>query len=308
MEKATDNLSTSLHQLMQLIPGEFFCYDVDYNQEFMFINDSMPGMFGYTMEEFRAKFNNRFPDMVYIKDRERVLSEIDSQTQNGDIDYCEYRVEMADGSLKWVYDRGRLVVDENGKRWFYVVIMDADELKAAEQRRHDHDAQLLNEFCNRTEWGMMTGILNYSDAATGIEKCIKKYHGGTLLFLDIDNFKNVNATKGHHSGDQLLAEIALSTRERVHPEETLARIDGDKFIIFMPGNYNVKTAEKRADEIIEDIREIMSHDIENGGCSIGISISNRADITFDEMFLQAKELLKQAKATGKNKSCMTILN
>lgn len=295
----TQELTKQLKQLMQLIPGGVFCYDVDYNQEFMFISDSTPKMFGYTMEQFLTKFNNRFPDMVYEEDRDRILKEIDSQIHNGDIDYCEYRIEMADGTLKWVYDRGRVIVDETGKRWFYVVIMDADELKAAENRRREHDAQLLDELRIRSGRDIMTGLLNHHAAVAYIEKAIKKYNGGVLFYLDLDNFKRVNNTKGYLFGDQLLKETANCLGSLVKPEEILARFGGDEFIIFIPGSYNSSRAQKRAEQIIENIQEVVSYDIKDGGCSIGIIISTNGKITFNEMFQQAANVMHQVKTTKK---------
>lgn len=303
----TQKLMTQMTQLMQVIPGGVFIYDVDYNQEFAFISDSTPKMFGYTMEQFQMKFNNRFPDMVYAEDRERVLQEISSQIQSGDIDYCEYRIEMADGSLKWVYDRGRICEDESGKRWFCVVIMDADELKAAEDRRREHDAQLLDELRMRSGRDVMTGLLNHHAAVAYIEKALKKYHGGVLFYLDIDNFKKVNNTKGYIFGDQLLKEVANCLGGLIKPEEILARFGGDEFIIFIPGSYSSSRARKRAEEIIEDVQEVVSYDIKDGGCSVGIVISTNGKITFNEMFQQAAGLLHQVKTTCKGQYNIKVI-
>ena len=286
---------------MQLIPGGVFCYDVDEDQEFLFISDSTPQMFGYTMEEFRTRFHNCFPEMVYAEDRQRVLQEITEQIQQGNHDYCMYRVEMADGSLKWIYDRGRVITDENGKRWFYVVIVEADELKAAEERRIEHEKQLVTELRGRADHDAMTGLLNRYAAAACIEKAIQKYSGGTLFLLDLDNFKLINDKKGYRCGNQLMNDIVVTMHRLVHPEEILARFGGDKFLIFIPGKYNGKKAEQRAEEMIEAIRETMDSDIEDAGCSIGITISGNKEISFDEMMTVAEQALYQAKSTGKGK-------
>lgn len=303
----THEIMNQINQLMQLIPGGIFCYDVDYNQEFTFISDSTPAMFGYTMEQFQRKFQNRFPELVYEEDRERVLREITTQIQNGDNDYCEYRIEMADGTLKWVYDRGRVVVDETGKRLFYVVILDADELKAAESRRRTEDELLLDELRMRSGRDIMTGLLNHHAAVAYIEKAIRKYHGGALFYLDIDNFKKVNNTKGYLCGDQLLKEVANCLGGLVKPTEILARFGGDEFIIFIPGNYSDNRAAKRADDILENVRDVISYDIQNGSCSIGIAISAKTDTTFQELFRQASFALHQAKQNGKGRYSIKIM-
>ena len=62
--------------------------------------------------------------MVYEEDRQRVLKEIDDQIANGEYDTCEYRIECKDGRLLWVHDEGHIVGEENGRKVFYVVIVE----------------------------------------------------------------------------------------------------------------------------------------------------------------------------------------
>lgn len=111
------------------MPCGVFQYEADGDRKFTYISNSMLAMLGYSRQAFREKFDDCFINMVYEGDRERVSEEIKNQIQSSNYDSCEYRIEMADGSLKWVYDRGRMTVDANGKRWFYVAIMDYDYLK-----------------------------------------------------------------------------------------------------------------------------------------------------------------------------------
>lgn len=120
-------LMTDGNDTIKNIPGGIFKYEADGDQRFFYISSSMLWLLGYdSQNEFMKKFNGRFPDMIYEEDRDRVLREIDSQiTKDNCIDYCEYRVERADGSLMWVQDYGHLVEDEHGKKWFYVIISEA---------------------------------------------------------------------------------------------------------------------------------------------------------------------------------------
>lgn len=289
------DLTDVMQKFSQLMPGGAFCYDADDNQEFLFISSSMPGMFGYTMGEFRARFKNRFPEMVYIEDRERILQEIKDQTKNGTNDYCMYRVEMADGTLKWIFDRGRLITDKNGKRWFYVVIVDADEIKVAEHKRIEYEKQLLNELRGQAEYDIMTGLLNRYTAVTRIEKAIQKCLGGTLILLNIDNLRAISDAKGERYGNQLLKDIAFSIRQLVHPEEILAYFGENKFIIFLPGSCNTKNAERRAADIVEAVHDVIGFENEHGKCSIGFTISDNGETSFDEMLFQADIALNRKK-------------
>lgn len=125
LSAVTKDLNTHLEHM----PGGLFKYEVDGEQTFSYVSNTLLELLGYTLEEFKVKFNNKFPDFVYKEDRARVLGEIDEEIAVGNYTYCEYRVETADGRLKWFYDVGRLFTDANGKKWFYVIITDMDERK-----------------------------------------------------------------------------------------------------------------------------------------------------------------------------------
>src|SRR5574344_1714665 len=123
-EKYSADYVRAMEVLLQSAPGGIFSYAEGFDDQFSFISENMLSFLGYTAEEFDAKFHNRFSLMVYQDDRERVLKEIDDQIRIRPFDTCEYRIEKKDGSLVWVHDEGHLVSDENGKKWFYVVIVD----------------------------------------------------------------------------------------------------------------------------------------------------------------------------------------
>lgn len=111
------------------MPGGIIQYNADDAHEFLYVSNSLLGLLGYSGDAFRTKFKNSFSQLVYSEDRAEVESELKKQLQLGNETACEYRIELADGSLKWFCDRGRLVNDPNGKRWFYVVLTDTDYLK-----------------------------------------------------------------------------------------------------------------------------------------------------------------------------------
>src|SRR5574344_1751020 len=146
----------AMEVLLQSAPGGIFSYEAGPDDSFSFISDNMLSFLGYTKEEFVRKFSNHFSQMVYEKDRARVLQEIDSQIRGAPFDNCEYRIEKKDGSLVYVHDEGHLVVDERGKKWFYVVIVDITQnvLRQEEERQKFHQA--------------MQGMLQANPEAMGI--------------------------------------------------------------------------------------------------------------------------------------------
>jgi len=122
-EHSGDN-AEAMSAMFRYAPGGIFSYSAEEDEQFSFLSTNMLDWLGYTKAEFINKYENRFSRMVWQEDRERVLAEIDEQIRHGSFDTCEYRIEKKDGSLVWVHDEGHIVTDENGKRWFYVVIVD----------------------------------------------------------------------------------------------------------------------------------------------------------------------------------------
>ena len=144
-----------LDTLLEAFPGGLFKYEAARGGKFTFISAQMLKTLGYNETEFRAKFNNCFDDMVYAEDRDNVLKSIENQIQSSEFDTCEYRIETKDGALKWFYDVGHLVTDIQGKKWFYVVIVDIDDRKRLEaeraQREKLQNALMVSETANRAK-------------------------------------------------------------------------------------------------------------------------------------------------------------
>jgi len=117
------------NQIAENTPGGFFIYSALEDDQFFFIGENMLKMLGYSREEFKQKFRNRFRFMVYEEDREATLKSISDQiAANGHYDKVDYRIEKKDGSIIWVHDEGHYVIDRNERPWFYVTINDMSEL------------------------------------------------------------------------------------------------------------------------------------------------------------------------------------
>jgi PAS domain S-box-containing protein len=151
-----------INALLAAFPGGLFKYEAARGGKFTFISEQMLKTLGYTEAEFRAKFNNCFDDMVYAEDREKVLQSIEEQIKKSDFDTCEYRVETKTGALKWFYDVGHLVKDTQGKRWFYVVIVDIDDRKRLEMERDQKEklqaALLASESSSRAKSMFLSNV------------------------------------------------------------------------------------------------------------------------------------------------------
>ncbi len=179
--KATINkkiaaVSQDRKRLLDLMPGGIFRYHMQ-SDFFDFVSENMLKMLGYTREEFDAKFNNRFSNLVWHEDRVRVEREIKEQIMVGDVDECEYRIEKADGSLCWVHDIGHLVRDDDGTEYFYVTIIDITQ-------SHEMQEALL-ESKKKLEIALEHTGLQYWEHDLRTDICISGLQGSRYGFADI---------------------------------------------------------------------------------------------------------------------------
>lgn len=112
------------------MPGGFFIYHADGNEEIVYANEAVIRIFGCdTREEFRQLTGNSFRGIVHPDDLEKVEKSIAKQIKESqyDLDYVEYQIVRKDGQLRWVEDYGHFIHNEEIGDFFYVFIGDATE-------------------------------------------------------------------------------------------------------------------------------------------------------------------------------------
>lgn len=115
--------------LVSNVPGGMFCFSTDGDNEFDYISDGLLKIFGCTEDEFRKRFDNRFINSIYYKDRERVASTLRKDNPASPIKQAEYRIECTNGEIRWLLGRGQSIYDDLGECLCYVVVMDITQVK-----------------------------------------------------------------------------------------------------------------------------------------------------------------------------------
>jgi diguanylate cyclase (GGDEF)-like protein/PAS domain S-box-containing protein len=123
-----------------------------------------------------------------------------------------------------------------------------------------------------------------------------------LLFIDLDRFKNVNDTLGHHIGDELLKQVARALLERLREGDTLARLGGDEFIVLLENIDNQYGASQVAEKLVQMFEEpfmVAGHEL-FVTCSVGISLFPDDAADLNMLIRNADVAMYQAKARGRN--------
>ncbi len=124
-----------------------------------------------------------------------------------------------------------------------------------------------------------------------------------LLFIDLDRFKLINDTMGHHAGDAFLIEISKRLLLTVREHDLVARLGGDEFVVLLTQLQQDSDAEDVADRIIEAVRQPMELQGQSlhSGASIGIAHYDVAYSSADDILRDADAAMYQAKSLGRNR-------
>ncbi len=193
------------------------------------------------------------------------------------------------------------VKDDQGQVTHYVsVFSDITEKKQAEDRIH-----------SLAFYDPLTGLPNRRLLLDRLEKeiAIAKRHRkyGAIIFLDLDNFKVLNDSLGHQTGDELLIQVAIRLEVVLRQEDTPARLGGDEFVILVRGDANNTTAASdNALVIAEKLQKainkpyILQDTEQYFSCSIGITLFPEDGERPADLLQQADTAMYRSKSRGKN--------
>jgi diguanylate cyclase (GGDEF)-like protein len=155
----------------------------------------------------------------------------------------------------------------------------------------------------------LTGLPNRVNFRDEIEHLLAAPHNAeqlsALLFIDLDQFKQVNDTLGHPCGDQLLCAVAERLRAMLRPEDFVARFGGDEFVVFQQNIKSPDEAAALARRVVDQLSErykIDNHLVEIGA-SVGIAMTMPGDVSADTLLKNADMALYRAKADGRGTFC-----
>ncbi|MCB2289400.1 EAL domain-containing protein [Clostridium sp. CS001] len=212
---------------------------------------------------------------------------------------CEFRIKIKNDSYKWVFIRAKGLRNIESK--FIKLsgsITDISDIKAIEK-----------EIKHKVYYDTLTNLPNKVLVTDIIEKVMKDFKvnkkEGAIIFLDLDDFKKINDTLGHHYGDQLLKIIAEILKISFDENDTVARFGGDEFLIVMNDIKSNEDVILKCNKIIDIFKKTFEVGEKNiyTSASMGITIFPRDSDDINRLLINADAAMYKAKGTGKNKYC-----
>jgi diguanylate cyclase (GGDEF)-like protein len=152
----------------------------------------------------------------------------------------------------------------------------------------------------------LTGLPNRALVADRIEQLLSRSRRnattGSALYLDLDDFKNVNDTLGHQAGDRLLVAVAVRLASTLRDADTIGRMGGDEFVVLLEGGPDKAGPALVAERLLDVMRQPFELDEASMPLMVNISIGIATAVgAASELLRDADIALYQAKAMGKNR-------
>lgn len=234
---------------------------------------------------------------LHPEDAEQVRGRLAETVRHpGTVRHWETRIRTRDGELRWVRETACVVERANEDRMLLVACEDIT------------DERRLPQLAYRAAHDPLTGLLNRHEFERRLEHLIETAHSDdknhVVSFIDLDQFKIVNDTRGHLAGDAVLRQVAQLLRARLRAGDTVARLGGDEFGLLL-AHCDVATAREFADQLLGDVEQLCRANPEDAypvGMSIGLAVVTATTRDVTQVLQAADAACYQAKARGRHRS------
>ena len=280
--------------------------------------ESQQGMLVTNSDWVILRVNQAFSDITGFSAQEAVGSTPTDLLNSGiqDTAFFDAMVDSLERTGTWqgeIWDRRKngtlfpgwfaltAIKDEQGQVSHYVeTFTDITDRKAAEQQIQN--LAFFDPLTGLPNRRLLMDRLSLTMANHARDKC-----NGALLFVDLDNFKTLNDSYGHHTGDLLLQEVAQRLSTCLRKGDTVARLGGDEFVVMLedlgPHSFEAIT---QAEAVGEKILAVLNHNFVLAGAvhhstpSIGITLFGETAEGIEEPLKRADLAMYQAKSAGRN--------
>nr|MDQ3360185.1 EAL domain-containing protein [Actinomycetota bacterium] len=283
--------------LVERVPAAIYRQEIEHNGAVSYISPQIEALTGYAPGEYADP--TFWVRTMHPDDRARVLAEDERTDRTGEPFKVEFRKFARDGRLIWLRDEAVLVRDAAGEPLYWQgVVSDITERKNLEER-------LEHQAFHDPVTGLPNRRLFVDRLGQALQRTRRrKGRRVTVLFMDLDGFKNVNDSLGHEAGDLLLSVVAQRLRRCLRPEDALARFGGDEFVVLVEDVDDPAEAVRVAERITEELRRPFALEGRElyVSASVGISFGTARTKSPDDLLRDADTAMYRAKEAGSDYS------
>lgn len=204
------------------------------------------------------------------------------------------------------------VISEDSSGELKVLQQGFNSMSLSLKQAYDHMQDKIQEATKllryQAQHDDLTGLINRREFEVRLERCLKsaqEYNLEHILcYLDLDQFKLVNDTCGHHAGDELLKQVSALLANRIRDRDTLARLGGDEFGLLL-ASCSIESANQICNELlrlVRDYRFVSEDKVFAIGVSIGLVVINSSFKDLASVMHAADAACYSAKTAGRNQS------
>jgi len=191
---------------------------------------------------------------------------------------------------------------------FVLISYGAWQLALAITKRRIYQAQLIELALYDPLTGLPNRKLFFDRLEEGISHATRYERKLGLLYIDLDGFKGVNDTMGHHAGDELLIKVGAALKGILRKADTVDRLGGDEFAVILFETKNMEDTRLVGDKVVAAMRQPFRLNAETAriGASVGAAIFPDHEDAMDSLIRHADAAMYKAKAEGKNTCTMAF--
>ena len=251
-------------------------------------NKGSENLYGYSKKEVIGKPVN----ILHVpEDIEHVTAEVIASIEKNGKWSGEVRMLHKDGSVGWIESMCVPIINDSDQMVGALGINRdiTDRIKKVENLEHLAHYDQLTKIPNR--YLLLDRIKHL------ISRSKREKSSFSLLYIDLNNFKNFNDTRGHAFGDQVLIEVASRLKQTIRDSDTVARIGGDEFVILLEKASNKNEIIKIIDNLTNPSNKtlIINNEEHKISCSIGAAIYPEDGTTTDALLAVADKAMYKCK-------------
>ncbi|WP_070000342.1 putative bifunctional diguanylate cyclase/phosphodiesterase [Cellulosilyticum sp. I15G10I2] len=200
-------------------------WDWDVENHIYYFSQRWKTYLGYEADELDNTFK-AWIDLIHPDEKKDALNRVRHYIRSKEDSYEDvYRMRCKDGSYRWILSKGKAIWNPKGR----LIRVAGSHTDISEQKRVE---ERLNSLVYYDALTQLPNRLSFEEKVTKLITNKRRAHKKfALLYMDIDNFKNINDTLGHLAGDMLLKHIADILKEHIQKPDLAARLSGDEFAV-----------------------------------------------------------------------------